>query len=215
VTREGLDIRAQVLLATVCASAAGILVWAGSGIHTTTGGWAAFAILGSAAAVAQLFPVMTPRHNAFTMSVVFTLPGIFLLPLPLVALLPIVQLLPEWLKERYPWYMVAFNASNWTLNLYAGWAVLHGIEGAVGGRFGLALATLAAVVTVSVTNHFTVALMITSTQKHTLRSTGMLSFESLSNEAMLDLLGVAVAMFWLWNPWLIPVARGPPRHVKP
>ena len=47
------------------------------------------------------------------------MPAVFLLPLPLIALLPVVQLVPEWLKERYPWYMVGFNASNWMLDLFA------------------------------------------------------------------------------------------------
>ena len=58
-------------------------------------GWIAFAILGTGAAVAQLFQVHTPKNNAFSMSVVFTLPAVFLLPLPLLALLPIVQLVPR------------------------------------------------------------------------------------------------------------------------
>ena len=47
----------------------------------TSHGWATFALLGTLAAAAQLFPVHRPRNSAFMVSSVFLLPAVFLLPL--------------------------------------------------------------------------------------------------------------------------------------
>jgi diguanylate cyclase (GGDEF)-like protein/putative nucleotidyltransferase with HDIG domain len=205
----GLNVKATALLLAIGAGGAVILFWAASHIHASTSGWITFAILGTAAALAQLFPVHTPRHNAFTMSLVFTMPAIFLLPLPLVALLPIVQLVPEWLKERYPWYMVGFNAANWILDLFAGYGVFTVIRGQVGGHLGWGIGAVAAAITVTVLNHAALALIISFARGHTIRATGLLAFESLSNEGVLAIIGIAVASFWNSNPWLVVVALAP------
>ena len=45
-----------------------------------THSWATFIILGSAAAVAQLFVVRTPRNQSYHTTVVFLIPAVMLLP---------------------------------------------------------------------------------------------------------------------------------------
>src|SRR5207253_6208486 len=79
---DGLNFKAHALLVLICGAGIGIAGWSATHIHAGIGGWITFAILGVAAAVAQLFPVHTPRNNAFSMSLVFTMPAVFLLPLP-------------------------------------------------------------------------------------------------------------------------------------
>jgi hypothetical protein len=83
--------------------------------------WVAFFILGSAAAVAQLFVVRTPRDQAYHTAIVFLIAGAFLLPPELVALMGIVQHVPEWLKMRYRWYLQTFNICNYVLGSMAVW----------------------------------------------------------------------------------------------
>src|SRR5690349_16159765 len=158
---ETLTWRARALIAIVCSGGATALVWAATHVHTSSPGWTTFAILGAAAAVAHLFPVRMRSNNAFSMAPAFVLPGIFLLPLPLALLLPTVQLLPaEALKDRYRWYIVSFNLSNWTLDLLAAWGVTHAIRSALHGEQGVALAGLAAATTLIVLNHVFLSLVL-------------------------------------------------------
>ena len=114
-----LDIRAKIVIGLLAVVAGACDLPSLSRLSPHTGHWLTFAMLGAAAAVAQLFPVHTPRNNAFFMSSVFLLPAVFLLPVPLLALLPILVHLPEWLKTRYPWPMELFNVSNDTVDLFA------------------------------------------------------------------------------------------------
>src|SRR5689334_23825000 len=65
--------------------------------------WPRLALLAVCGCLAQLFPVRTPRNQAYHLTVLFVVPAIFLLPLPLLLLLPLVHHVPEWLRERYPW----------------------------------------------------------------------------------------------------------------
>ncbi len=95
-----------------------------------THSWATFIILGSAAAVAQLFVVRTPRNQSYHTTVVFLIPAVMLLPPELVALIGVIQHVPEWLKNRNAWYSQTFNICNWTISLLAAWAAFHATAGA-------------------------------------------------------------------------------------
>jgi hypothetical protein len=90
--------------------------------------WGTFVILAAAATVAQLFPVKSPRNAMYHTSVVFLVAAALLLPPELIVLIPLVQTVPEWLKERYPWPIEAFNISNYTLNALAAWGVADLVE---------------------------------------------------------------------------------------
>ena len=85
--------------------------------------WITFAILATAATVAHLFPVKSPRNNMYHTSIVFLVAAALLLPPELLVLIPLVQTVPEWLKERYPWPIQVFNISNYTLDALAAWGV--------------------------------------------------------------------------------------------
>src|SRR5205814_8690390 len=88
-------------------------------------GWLTFASLGTAAAIAQLFVVRTPRNQSYHTTIVFLIPAVMLLPPELVAAIGLVQHVPEWLKNRNAWYSQTFNICNWTLSLLATWSVFQ------------------------------------------------------------------------------------------
>jgi hypothetical protein len=79
--------------------------------------WTAFALIAVGAALAQLFPVVTPRDQSYHTTMVVLVPAVLLLPTWMLPLVVVAQHLPEWVKVRYPWYIQMFNASNSTCSL--------------------------------------------------------------------------------------------------
>jgi len=176
--------------------------------------WFAFAILATAATVAHLFPVKAPRNMMFHTSTVFLVAAALLLPPELLVLIPLVQTVPEWLKERYPWFIQVFNVSNYTLDSLAAWGAATLVTDHTGGMISnpnarLAVAGLAAAVAFTAVNHVLVALILKLARGHKFRETGLFSVESISIDLVLAIVGVSLAAFWKWNPWLIFAALAP------
>jgi predicted signal transduction protein with EAL and GGDEF domain len=178
-----------------------------------THSWATFIILGSAAAIAQLFVVRTPRNQAYHTTIVFLIPAVMLLPPELVALIGVIQHVPEWLKNRNAWYSQIFNICNWTISLLASWATFHATLGAghllPNDHLRLALAGMAAATVFVAINHILLAPMLHFFYSHSIRELGIFSFESLSTDLVLAALGVGIGTFWDINPWLLPFAVAP------
>jgi diguanylate cyclase (GGDEF)-like protein/putative nucleotidyltransferase with HDIG domain len=198
------------VIAVVAAAASLPLV---AHLRATTPGWPTFILLGSAAAVAQLFVVRTPRNQAYHTTVVFLLPAVMLLPPELVALLGLIQHIPEWLKNRNAWYSQTFNICSWTLSLLATWASFHALLDAhhliPNADLRLALAGMAAAAVFVAANHLLLAPMLHFFYSHSFSELGIFSFESLSTDLVLAALGVGVGVFWDLNPWLLPFAVAP------
>src|SRR5439155_1140447 len=188
--------------ATVLASALPI-----SHLNASTPGWTTFAILATLSATAQLFVVSGPRHYAYFTTIVFLIPAVMLLPPGLVALVGIIHHLPEWLKTRAAWYIQSFNIFNWTLAMLAAWACFHGFSH--DNRVSYAFAGAAAAVALVVVNHVLMAPMLKLARSLSIRNSGLFSFQSLSTDLVLAMLGVATAAFWQANPWLIVFAVAP------
>jgi diguanylate cyclase (GGDEF)-like protein/putative nucleotidyltransferase with HDIG domain len=183
-------------------------------VPSITGSWATFVVLAIAATLAQTFPVKSPRNMMYHTSVVFLVAAALLLPPELLVLIPLVQTVPEWLKERYPWPIQGFNISNYTLDSLAAWGVAKlidehgsGLIGSADARF--AVAGLAACVVFVTVNHVLVGGILKLGRNHTFRETGLFSAESISIDLVLAILGVSLAAFWNWNPWLIFAALAP------
>jgi diguanylate cyclase (GGDEF)-like protein/putative nucleotidyltransferase with HDIG domain len=176
-------------------------------------GWATFVVLAAAASVAQLFVVRVKAQNrSYHLSVAFLVAAALLLPPELLVLIGIVQNVPEWLKERYSWYIQSFNIINYTLSTLAAWGAAQAVLGAEAlpsdnARIGLA--GLAASVTFVATNHLLLSTMLLLARGHSFRQTGLFSFEALSINLVLTALGVAMAAFWHVNPWLVMFAVAP------
>src|SRR5665213_2314065 len=90
-----------------------------------THGWATFGILAAGAAASHTYTVRTAKDSSFHTSWVFLIPAAILLPPELVALLGVVMHIPEWLKERYAWYIQSFNIANYTIGNLATWGAAH------------------------------------------------------------------------------------------
>ncbi len=178
-----------------------------SHLKASTPGWTTFAILAALSATAQLFVVSGPRHYAYFTTIVFLIPAVMLLPPGLVALVGIIHHLPEWLKTRAAWYIQSFNIFNWTLAMLAAWACFHGFSH--GNRVSYAFAGAAAAVALVAVNHVLMAPMLKLARSLSIRDSGLFSFQSLSTDLVLAMLGVATAAFWQANPWLIVFAVAP------
>ncbi len=197
-----------VIVALIAAAATGPFVVR---IDQHTRGWTTFAILGASVALAQLFVVRTPGNRSYHTTGVFLLPAALLLPPEFVALIAIAQHIPEWLRSRAAWYIQSFNIFNYTLATMGAWGAARGVQSLDGlianadARFALAGAA-AAVVFVGL-NATVIAPMLLLGRGQPMRM--LFSFQHLSTEFVFAALGVGVAAFWLWNPWLIPFAIAP------
>jgi diguanylate cyclase (GGDEF)-like protein/putative nucleotidyltransferase with HDIG domain len=178
-----------------------------------TRGWTTFGFLAAGAALSHTYTVRTAKNTSFHTSWVFLIPAAMLLPPELVALLGVVMHVPEWLKERYAWYIQSFNICNYTLGNLATWGSAALVLRADGllpdDHLRWAVAGLAACTVAVAANHIVLAPMVTLARGHSLREAGVFSFESLSTDFILATLGLAVAAFWELNPWLIPFAVAP------
>jgi diguanylate cyclase (GGDEF)-like protein/putative nucleotidyltransferase with HDIG domain len=178
----------------------------------TTHAWVTFAILGLAVAVAQIFVVVTPANQAYQTTGVFLVAAALLLPPELVALMATVQHVPDWLKRRLPFHIQMFNIANHTLAVMAGWFVAEAIMrshvfGLGGGT--TAFAGMAACGVYVGVNHALLAPMLRFARGHSLRESGLFTYENLSTDLVLGSLGVGVAALWHYDVWLLPFAIAP------
>ena len=212
---------AKVYLAAVGVAAAALVLLTLPRLGGGGEGWIAFAVLATAAAVSQLFPVYyRPRrqdapdlgNHSYQTSIVFMLSAVCLVPAPLLGPLALVQHVPEWLKNRYPWYIQTFNICNHTLNVFAAAGAARLVHDSwPGAKVGLpaALAGLAACAVYVVLNHALLATMLRLARGRSLRETGLFTVDNISLELSLATLGIVIASLWTWNAWLIPAAVAP------
>jgi diguanylate cyclase (GGDEF)-like protein/putative nucleotidyltransferase with HDIG domain len=175
-----------------------------------------FVLIAVGAAIAQLFVVRhAHRNQSYHAHAVLLIPAIFMLPpetLPLVALM---QHLPEWLKERYPWYIQSFNIANFTLTLLGAWGGGHLILDAdtviTNDDLRYAVASLVVVSLYVGLNHLILAPMLRFASRLSYRELfdTLFSFESLITDVVLATIGMGVAAMWSSNPWLIGFAAAP------
>jgi diguanylate cyclase (GGDEF)-like protein/putative nucleotidyltransferase with HDIG domain len=171
-----------------------------------------FVVLGVAVALAQLFVVVTPVNQSYHTTAVFLIPAALLLPPDLVVLLPIIQHVPDWLKRRLPFHIQTFNISNYILATMGAWGVAHEITAlapSANPKVTLALAGIAASVVLVTVNHGLLAQMLRLARNRTIRETGLFSFDDLTTDLVLAGLGIAFAVFWLIDPWLVAFALAP------
>ncbi len=175
-------------------------------VHGIHSGWVSFGLLAAAATFAQIFPVKSPQNVVYQTSIVFLFAASLVLRPELLVLIPLVQTLPEWLRERYPLPIEISNVANYTLSALAAWGTADLIrfhEGTISsadGRF--AAAGLAACGAFVVANHVIVALTLHFVRGHNLEQTGVFTIDSMSIDLVLSTLGLTLAAFWIWDPWL-------------
>ncbi|HSX22803.1 MAG TPA: diguanylate cyclase [Gaiellaceae bacterium] len=181
--------------------------------HDIHSGWVSFAILAAVTTFAQMFPVKSPQNVVYQTSIVFLFAASLLLRPELLVLIPLVQTLPEWVRQRYPLPIEISNVANYTLSALAAWGTadlirLHEtVIASSDARF--AVAGLAACGAFVAANHVIVALTLHFVRGHALEATGIFSLDSFSIDLVLSTLGLTLAAFWMWNPWLAFAAIAP------
>src|SRR5439155_9794012 len=111
--------------------------------------------LAAGAALAQIFLIEIGRNHGFPVALMFAVAAVLLLPVQLVALIGLAQHAPDLVRRRFPWYIQAFNISNYTLDALAAWATAHLLANHVlpNNHLGMALAGLAAGAVFVALNH--------------------------------------------------------------
>ena len=195
----------------VAAAGAGGFVVVVAGVRPSAEQVAAFAVLGVLAAAAQLFKVDAPSSHSYHTTPAFLLAAVLLLDPALLIALSLVILLPEWIRFRYPWYVQTFNISTYLLNILAAWFVFQ----AVAGQGGLdvssqvALATVLAAATFTLTNHLMVGLVLWLGRGISFRDSRVFARDSLETDATLLFLGAGMAVFWTITPLLLALGAVP------
>jgi diguanylate cyclase (GGDEF)-like protein/putative nucleotidyltransferase with HDIG domain len=201
-----------IILVTAVAVAAHLLLRL-HGADASADQWATFALLATAAALAQVFVVITPRNQSYHTTIVFLIAAALLLPPELLPLVALIQHVPEWLKKRYAWYIQGFNIANYALDLLAAWAsaqaVMHASWLIPGDRPRAAAAWLVAAIVLVGANHVLLALMLRLGRGHSWRTSGLFTYESLSTDLVLAVLGIMITVIWHANPWLVGLALAP------
>ena len=193
---------AVVALAALVAAAVAV-----AGDTSTQHEWLAFAILLPLAAVAPLFRVPVGRNHSLHAAPAFVVAGALVLPPLLVVALVLALHAPLAVRDRYPWYIQAFNIANFTLSGLAAWLAVEALGQK--GDLGFALSGLVAAGVFVVVNHVLLAVMLRLGRGHSFRETGLLSPTGLGIEYIIAALGVAVGAFATMNPWLVPVILAP------
>jgi diguanylate cyclase (GGDEF)-like protein len=172
---------------------------------------AAFVVLGILSAAAQLFRVDAPSQHSYHTTPAFLLAAVLLLDPSLLALLVLVVLLPEWLRYRYSWYIQTFNIATYLLNGLAAWAVFHAVAGGGGLEVSwqVALATVLAAATFTLTNHVMVGLVLWLARNVPFKESQVLAWESLETDTTLLFLGAGMAVFWTVSPLLLALGVVP------
>jgi len=188
-------------LALVAAAAA-----LSEGIPTGPEWWRA-ALLLPLAAVAPLFRVSVGRNHSLHAAPAFVVAGALVLPPALLVPLVLAIVIPQWIRDRYAWYIGLFNLANYMLSALAAWLAADLVR--VDGDRGFAAAGLAAAVAFVAVNHLLLAVMLRLGRGHTFRQSGLFSATGLAMELVLAGLGIAIGAFTMFNPWLLPVLIAP------
>jgi putative nucleotidyltransferase with HDIG domain len=199
-----LSAEAWVYWLTVVGDAGGAVLVSAS-IHGDSGGWGRFALLATVASAAQMSSVQLTRKRVFHPAIVFVVAAALLLSPEQVALMCVVQHIPEWLKQRYPWYIQTFNIANYVLA--GGGAALA--ARAVQPVAHEALAGVAAVVTFVVVNRVLLAVMLRLGRQIKLRASGLFAVDDLTLEFVLAAMAVPFVALWSHSYLLAGLALAP------
>ena len=158
--------------------------------------WRRFLALAVLASVSQLLSFHLNRRRVFHPAIVFIVAGALLLPPELMILLIVIHCVPDWLKQRYPWYIQTFNIANYVTSGVAAWAMAHAIGfPASPGRE--AVAGACAALTFVVANRVLLLPMLYLGRGLKPRETGLLDGEDVTIELVLALMAVPLAHFWM------------------
>jgi diguanylate cyclase (GGDEF)-like protein len=193
--------------ATVCAA-----VVAAAATSTVSYGevrWQVFVAVLAGGAFAQLFATHTAGNQVFHTGIAFSVAAARVLPPQRGVGVCVVQHVPEWLRQRYPWFIQGFNVANVVLSGLAAWLMRWSFE-----RDGVyvtssattwgVIAAGAAAVTFVMVNHALLARMLRLARGHDVSASGLFTLDGLLQDSVVAAVGVGVA-FTLLHSWALAV----------
>lgn len=200
------------LYATI--GAASVAAAASSASPLSHARWADFAVIVGAGAAAQLFATHTPGNQVFHTGLAFSIAAALLLPPELVVAVCVLQHVPEWLRQRYPWFIQTFNIANFTLSALTAWSVRaafgrNGIHLLGSASATAVLAAAVAAVAFLLVNHVLLARMLQLARGHDLTASGLFSLDGLIADGVVSSVGIGVAFTLLHSPALAVVVALP------
>jgi diguanylate cyclase (GGDEF)-like protein len=176
--------------------------------------WTAFAAILAGGALAQIFATHVPGNQVFHTGIAFSVAAALLLPPELVVVVCAAQHLPEWLRQRYPWFIQAFNIANVVLSGLAAWSVRavfarDGVHVTASASTSSVLVASVAAVTFVLFNHAVLARMLRLARGHDLSASGLFTLDGLIQDIVVAVVGVAVA-FMILHSWALAVVVAVP-----
>jgi diguanylate cyclase (GGDEF)-like protein len=171
--------------------------------------WEVFLGVLAGGALAQVFATHLPGSQVFHTGLAFSVAAALLLPPELVVVVCVLQHVPEWLRQRYPWYIQSFNIANVVLSGLAAWSMRAALE-TDGVRIGMSATTSAVLVasaaaaTFVLVNHALLARMLRLARGHDLSASGLFTLDALIQDGVLAAVGVGFA-FALLHSWALAV----------
>src|SRR5262249_18376283 len=175
------------------AAAAAILTSALLGPWSNPRDWAAWLALSLAAALAQPLVVRTAKNQSYHLTITFVVASALVLPPGMVALLVLVQHGPEWVREKYTWYIAGFNIANYVLDALLAAAMFGLISDETPGRWAAGAMTAAFMFVLA--NHLLLAIVLKLGRGHSMRSTGLFSASGLATDLASAVLALPLTSF--------------------
>jgi putative nucleotidyltransferase with HDIG domain len=173
-------------------------------------GWTRFAVLAGAASIAQLSSVHLTRNRVFHPAIVFVVAGALVLSPEQLVLMCVVQHIPDWLKQRYAWYIQPFNIANYVLAALGATTVVRGVDAiAPAGGPRDATAGLAVAIVFVLVNRLLLVPMLRSARGVTLRASRLFAIDDVTLEIVLALMAVPLALLWQRSLWVVGFSLAP------
>jgi diguanylate cyclase (GGDEF)-like protein len=190
----------------VAAVAAAVASSAASEAHVR---WEVFSAVLVGGAIAQVFATHTPGNQVFHTGIAFSVAAALVLPPELVVVVCVLQHVPEWLRQRYPWFIQSFNIANVALSGLAAWSVRatfahNGVHVGVSAVTSDVLVASCAAATFVLVNHALLARMLRLARGHDLSASGLFSLDGLIQDGVVAAVGVGIA-FALLHSWALAV----------
>jgi diguanylate cyclase (GGDEF)-like protein len=171
--------------------------------------WPVFVAVLAGGALAQVFATHTAGNQVFHTGLAFSVAAALVLPPELVVVVCVVQHVPEWLRQRYPWFIQGFNIANVVLSALAAWAVRaafarDGVHVTAAATPAGVIAASAAAVTFVLVNHALLARMLRLARGHDISASGLFSLDGLIQDGVVAAVGVGVG-FMLLHSWALAV----------
>jgi GGDEF domain-containing protein len=121
----------------------------------------------------------------------------------------VLQHVPEWLRQRYAWYIQSFNIANVVLSGLAAWSVraalgTDGMHVDLSATTSDVLVASVAAVTFVLVNHALLARMLRLARGHDLSASGLFTVDGLIQDGVVAAVGVGIA-FALLHSWALAV----------